>query len=70
MKKRFVAFLLVLIMVLGMLPVSAMAAGSVVTARGSAENPIRIYETLGIRQRRVMAVYRFLLEKLSPIPAN
>ena len=26
MKKRFVAFLLVLIMVLGMLPVSAMAA--------------------------------------------
>ena len=28
MKKRFVAFLLVLIMVLGMLPVSAMAAGS------------------------------------------
>lgn len=44
MKKRLVAFLLVLIMVLGMLPVSAMAAGSVVTARGSAENPIRIYE--------------------------
>ena len=35
MKKRLVAFLLVLIMVLGMLPVSAMAAGSVVTARGS-----------------------------------
>jgi Tfp pilus assembly protein PilV len=33
MKKRLVAFLLVLIMVLGMLPVSAMAAGSVVTAR-------------------------------------
>ena len=30
MKKRLVAFLLVLIMVLGMLPVSAMAAGSVV----------------------------------------
>lgn len=28
MKKRLVAFLLVLIMVLGMLPVSAMAAGS------------------------------------------
>ena len=28
MKKRFVAFLLVLIMVLGMLPVSAMAAGN------------------------------------------
>ena len=27
MKKRFVAFLLVLIMVLGMLPVSAFAAG-------------------------------------------
>lgn len=47
MKKRFVAFLLVLIMVLGMLPVSAMAAGSVVTARGSAENPIRIYENSG-----------------------
>lgn len=46
MKKRLVAFLLVLIMVLGMLPVSAMAAGSVVTARGSAENPIRIYEKL------------------------
>lgn len=34
-------------MVLGMLPVSAMAAGSVVTARGSAENPIRIYENSG-----------------------
>lgn len=32
MKKRLVAFLLVLIMVLGMLPVSTMAAGSVVTA--------------------------------------
>lgn len=47
MKKRLVAFLLVLIMVLGMLPVSAMAAGSVVTARGSAENPIRIYENSG-----------------------
>lgn len=47
MKKRLVAFLLVLIMVLGMLPVSAMAAGSVVTARGSAENPIRIYEHSG-----------------------
>ena len=47
MKKRFVAFLLVLIMVLGMLPVSALAAGSVVTARGSAENPIRIYEHSG-----------------------
>lgn len=46
-EKRFVAFLLVLIMVLGMLPVSAMAAGSVVTARGSAENPIRIYENSG-----------------------
>lgn len=46
-KKRLVAFLLVLIMVLGMLPVSAMAAGSVVTARGSAENPIRIYENSG-----------------------
>lgn len=30
-----------------MLPVSAMAAGSVVTARGSAENPIRIYENSG-----------------------
>lgn len=29
MKKRFVAFLLVLIMVLGMLPVSAMAADDV-----------------------------------------
>ena len=28
MKKRFVAFLLVLIMVLGMLPVSAMAASN------------------------------------------
>ena len=39
--------MLVLIMVLGMLPVSAMAAGSVVTARGSAENPIRIYENSG-----------------------
>lgn len=47
MKKRLIAFLLVLIMVLGMLPVSAMAAGSVVTARGSAENPIRIYENSG-----------------------
>ena len=47
MKKRLIAFLLVLIMVLGMLPVSAMAAGSVVTARGSAENPIRIYEHSG-----------------------
>ena len=47
MKKRLVAFLLVQIMVLGMLPVSAMAAGSVVTARGSAENPIRIYENSG-----------------------
>lgn len=47
MKKRLVAFLLVLIMVLGMLPVSAMAAGSVVTARGSTENPIRIYENSG-----------------------
>lgn len=47
MKKRMIAFLLVLIMVLGMLPVSAMAAGSVVTARGSAENPIRIYENSG-----------------------
>lgn len=47
MKNRLVAFLLVLIMVLGMLPVSAMAAGSVVTARGSAENPIRIYENSG-----------------------
>lgn len=47
MKKRLVVFLLVLIMVLGMLPVSAMAAGSVVTARGSAENPIRIYENSG-----------------------
>lgn len=47
MKKRLVAFLLVLIMVLGMLPVSAMAAGSVVTARGSAENPIRILENSG-----------------------
>lgn len=47
MKKRLVAFLLVLIMVLGMLPVSAFAAGSVVTARGSAENPIRIYENSG-----------------------
>ena len=47
MKKRLVAFLLVLIMVLGMRPVSAMAAGSVVTARGSAENPIRIYENSG-----------------------
>ena len=47
MKKRLVAFLLVLIMVLGMLPVKAMAAGSVVTARGSAENPIRIYENSG-----------------------
>lgn len=47
MKKRLVAFLLVLIMVLGMLPVSAMAAGSVVTARGSAENPIKIYENSG-----------------------
>ena len=47
MKKRFSCFLLVLIMVLGMLPVSAMAAGSVVTARGSAENPIRIYENSG-----------------------
>lgn len=34
-------------MVLGMLPVSAMAAGSVVTARDSAENPIRIYENSG-----------------------
>lgn len=34
-------------MVLGMLPVSVMAAGSVVTARGSAENPIRIYENSG-----------------------
>lgn len=32
MKKRFVAFLLVLIMVLGMLPVSAMAAGSSVVS--------------------------------------
>ena len=47
MKKRLIAFLLVLIMLLGMLPVSAMAAGSVVTARGSAENPIRIYENSG-----------------------
>lgn len=47
MKKRISCFLLVLIMVLGMLPVSAMAAGSVVTARGSAENPIRIYENSG-----------------------
>lgn len=47
MKKRLIAFLLVLIMVLGMLPVSALAAGSVVTARGSAENPIRIYENSG-----------------------
>ena len=47
MKKRLVVFLLVLIMVLGMLPVSALAAGSVVTARGSAENPIRIYENSG-----------------------
>ena len=47
MKKRLVAFLLVLFMVLGMLPVSAMAAGSVVTARGSAENPIWIYENSG-----------------------
>lgn len=45
--KKISCFLLVLIMVLGMLPVSAMAAGSVVTARGSAENPIRIYENSG-----------------------
>lgn len=69
MKKRLVAFLLVLIMVLGMLPVSAMAAGSVVTARGSAENPIRIYENSGNQAETSNAVYRFLLEKLSPIPA-
>ena len=46
-EKEIRCFLLVLIMVLGMLPVSAMAAGSVVTARGSAENPIRIYENSG-----------------------